>query len=174
MATTTANIKVGAATISWSAYVTAGGAGTFTDWGHHKGCSLTIGHEVYNVTSERSYGILKQFPQDMSVLLKLQLTETTLKTHQQATRQPDASHTGTTPNFVLALNQGVEIYYQLKAVVPGLGTNSLRTIILWRCCIEDIGDITYAKGGEQIIPMTWRAMFDDSVSTPQFGTITDS
>lgn len=166
MTTSTANIMVGAATVSESAYVTAGGAGSFTDLGHTKTpVTLAISFEDYEVKSERAFGTLKKVPQTAKVALKIPMTEAVLENYRIVTRQPAANLTGTPPDMTLLVGDQLEQYHQMKLDIPGVGTTGARTMTLWKCIIESLAELPFAKGLEQLLEMTMDVLYDDSVAT---------
>ena len=165
MAPLTANIMVGAATPSVSDYVAAAGAGTFTDLGHTKTpVTIALSFEDYEVKSERAFGTLKKVPQTAKVALKVPVSETILENYRIATRQPAANLTGTPPDMTLLVGDQLEQYHQMKLAVPGVGTTAARTVFLWRCLVEALGEIPFAKGLEAMLEMTFDVLYDDSVA----------
>ena len=166
MATNTANVLVGVGVISISPYVTAAGAGTFVDMGHLKTPgSIQITYEDYEVKSERAFGTIKKVPQTAKVMLKVPAMEATGEFWRTATRQPAANLAGTPPNLTLLVGDQAEQYHQLQIVAVGVGTTGVRTFLLWRCIVETLAEIPFAKGGEQMLEMTFDVLYDDSVST---------
>ncbi len=179
MAVSTANILVGAATVSIGDYVTAGGAGTLTDVGHTNGpVTLAPTFSDFEVKSERAFGTLKRIPLDATYKLKIPLMEATLEHMRIVNRQAAAQLTGTPPNEILALSDPQEQYQQISIVGPGLGTTSLRTITLWRCIVAELGEIQFAKGEKVVFDVTFDVLYDDSVAAPLtkgfYGNVTDS
>lgn len=166
MAVTTASIMVGAATVSESDWVPAAGAGSFTDLGHTKTpVTIAISYEDYEVRSERAFGTLKKVPQTAKVALKIPLTESILENWRIATRQVAGSLTGTPPDMTLLVGDQNEQYHQMKVEVPGVGTTGARVLTLWRCIVESLAELPFAKGLEQLLEMTMDVLYDDSVAT---------
>ena len=181
-----ANIAQGAAVVSLSAWVTAGGSGTFTDVGYTDGpTGLKIDRENKIIEVEQLLGPVAAIPVKQGIKIKVNLVEALLENWRKAFAQSVALG-GTTPNFVLALDEIAEIYLQVKIVTkphrlamggtpPATGA---RTIIIWRCVVENTDELQFAKSSPQIMPVTFVAMEDPTVTASatlgRFGAITDT
>lgn len=166
MATSTANIIVGAATVSIGDYVTAGGAGSLTDVGHTKSpTTLASTYEDFEVISERVGGVLKKVPQMTRHKFKASLTEATIEHMRIAMRQPSANVSGTPPDLTLRVGASAEQYHQFTLVTVGVGTTAVRTLTIWRGIVESVSEIPYAKGAEQMFEIVIDALLDETVAT---------
>lgn len=169
MATNTNYIVVGAAVPSIGAYVAAGGAGSLTDVGHLKNpTTLQAAFEDYPVTSERAQGALKKVPQSSSYKLKLSMTESLLANLQKALRQPSANLTNgdaAIEEGTLLVGNAAEQYHQIQLVGVGPGATAVRTVTLWRCIVESVAEMAFAKGAEIMYEVTFDVLHDDSVAT---------
>lgn len=166
MATTTANICIGAATVSVGAYVSAAAAGTLTDVGHTKeAVTIAPAFEDHEVKSERAFGVLKRIPIGGSFKLKVSVMEATMENYRVAFRQPSGSTSGTSSNLTLRVGDFNQNYHQVAIVTNGVGTNGTRTITIWRAMVESVGEVTYGKTGEQVLQITFDCLYDDTVST---------
>lgn len=166
MATVSTNILVGAVEVDVSNYVTAGGAGSFSDFGHHKTpVEFSPNWTNYEVRSERAYGPIKIIPIDANFKLKVALLEGTCANQRIIMRQPSGNLTGTPPNLTLLVGAPVEQYHQIKMIAPGLGTGLVSTYIFWKCLAGEAAAITYGKSIEQVYEVTFTSLFDDSVAT---------
>jgi hypothetical protein len=166
MATNTANICIGAATVSIGAYVAAGGASTLVDVGHTKeAVTLTPSFDDYPITSERAFGPLKKIPIGGTFKLSVSMIESTIENYRVAFRQAAGSTSGTAPNLTLRVGDFAQQYHQLSIVSSGVGSTSVRTITAWRAIVESVEAVPYGKTGEQMLKVTFDLMYDDSVST---------
>ncbi len=165
MATDTAKIMVGVGVVSIGDYVTAGGAGSLVDVGHTKGpATLALTYEDFEVTSERTTGVLKKVPQGVRAKLKVPITEAVAENIRVAMRQPSANLTGTPPDLVLEVGEIVEQYHQISIVGPGVGTTGVRTITIWRGIVESLAEIPFARGAEQLFELVIDCLLDETVS----------
>lgn len=165
MAVNRDNTLIGVGVVSVSAYVAAAGSGSFTELGHQERAILTPTKTNFDMMSDRSRGPIRVLPVDSEHKLKVVGLEITAANLQQFLEQPAANKTGTTPDFTVRVGHPNEIYWQLKIVGPGLGTALVRTITLWRCVLETVGDIVMAKGDTQKLDLTFRVLNDDTVTT---------
>jgi len=176
MATDATKILVGAGVVSLGDYVSAGGSGTLTDVGHTKNpVTFAPTFENFEIRGERAFGPIRISPQDMSLAIKVPMMEAVLEKYRIALRQPAANKSGTAPNETLLVGQPAEQYHQLQIVGPGLGTTKVRTCTFWKCIVEAVAEVPFAKAAEQMLDVTFRALFDDSVTTAdKFGKIVDA
>lgn len=166
MAAATTNIIVGAATVSVGDWVTAAGAGSLTDVGYTKGnVTLAESHELYDVEPDQVAGVVKQVPTKSTIQIKVPMLESVLEKYRIATRQPAANLTGTPPDLTLRRGGAAEQYHQLQIATVGHGTTGVRTLTAWRASVAAVEEIAYAKGGEQMVNVTFNLLYDDSVST---------
>ena len=165
MATDISKVVGGGAEVSVSAYVTAGGAGSFVDVGHIKSPAiLAVTREDFDIKSERAIGTLKKFPVDMKVTLKVSISEAVMENVRVAFGQPAANMTGTPPDLILEVGEHAEQYHQLKLVQKGVGTTGVRTLLLWRAIVESVAEVQFAKAGEQMYEITFDVLNDESVA----------
>lgn len=170
------NIVVGRADVSIGPWVTNAGAGTLVALGHTSdaGVSLEPGAEGYEVASEQEQGILARVPTILKPVLKFTMMEVLLENYRIAWNQLAAQKTGTTPNFILAIDEPQEAYWQvvfttkpirtaLAATGPNPGT---RTVTAWRAVISGLDAILFQKASPQLLPVSMTLCFDESVSTP--------
>lgn len=171
MAVNSANVLLGAATVSIGPWVTAGAAGTLVDVGHLAAkVELGLERENVDVESENSFGIVMTRPLRQSFTLKVSMLEGTAENLRQALSLPAANKTGTTPNFTLGVVDPANQYYQIGVVAPGLGSNSLQTITLWKCFVSGMEAIGFAKGEPQVYVVTFRVLRDDSIASGEQAT----
>lgn len=169
MTVATANVLVGAATVSIGDWVTNAGGGSLTDVGHTKSAvTLAPTFEHVEITSERATGTLKMIPINGGYALKVPMLESTILHWEIATKQATGSATGTPPDETLQVGAMQEKYHQIQITgIPGVGTTGARTITLWRCVVESVSEIAFAKGAEQMLEVTFRVLFDDSIAGAQ-------
>lgn len=168
MATVTANIMVGAATVSIGAWVTAGGAGSLTDVGHTKTpVTLTGAFEDFELISERAPGVMSKINTMTRFKLKIPIIEATMANWLAALREPVANLTGTPPDEILLVGGAgpAEKYHQITLVGPGLGTTGVRTLTFWRGVVESVSEVPFAKGAEQLLEVVYDILWDGTVST---------
>ncbi|HEY3175678.1 MAG TPA: hypothetical protein VGK94_07950 [Candidatus Polarisedimenticolia bacterium] len=171
MATALRKIAIGRADVSLSAYVTAGGAGTFTDVGHTKGpCTIEESGSDYEVKSEQELGSLMSVPIEKKVMLKFAMIEADVANLQKALRQPSGNLTGTPPNSILAVGDPQEEYRQIQLVTKGIkgtatGAAATRTVTIWRGAFVSIEPIGFSKESEQVYGVTVNCLYDESVAT---------
>ncbi len=168
MATTTANILVGAATVALGPYVTAGGAGSLVDVGHTKTpTTLTATFEDFEIISERAPGVLSKVNTMTRYAIKVAAIEASMQHYLDALREPLGNLSGTPPDTILLVGGAgpAEKYHQITLVGKGLGTTGVRTITFWRAVIESVSEIPFAKGAEQLLEMNFSVLWDGSVST---------
>ena len=164
-------IVVGRADVGISAYVAAGGAGTFTDAGYTRGpATIEDSTSDLEISAEQVLGKLSSVPIDKKVVVKFWMLEADLANLQKALRQPAGNLTGTPPNSSLAVGDPVEVYHQVQFVTKGIrgtsgGASATRTITFWRAAFGPMEPIGFPKDGEQIYGVTMSVMYDDSVAT---------
>lgn len=160
-------VLVGAATVSVADWVTAGGAGSsFVDLGHTKAPSTLTGTiEVFDVKSERVFGIIKSKPIDGKITLKVPTIEVSAENLRIAFGQPAANKSGTGDNLTLRVGDFPEQYHQVTLVTSGPGTTGVRTFTFWRARITGMGELPFGKGAEQVLELTLEILYDDSVAT---------
>ena len=166
MAQTTASVIVAGATVEMSAYVTAGGAGTFTEVGHTSSPTELQGtFEDVDITSEQVPGIVAKRRISSRYTLKFRMMETVLENWRQAMRQAAANLTGTPPDMTLLVGAGAEQYHQIQIVGTGVGTTGVRTLTAWKFIVTEMAPIAFAKGAPQEIEITGELCYDESVAT---------
>jgi len=175
MANNLGKIVIGKADISISDYVTAGGAGTFTDIGYTKGpCTIEPNITDYKIVPEQVLGVLRSIPVSMDYKLKFSMMETDLPKLRRVLRLPAANLvvTGTTPNITETLSVGdsVETYNQLKVITSGAkraiqDAVVTRTYTFWKATCESIEPIGHTKEQEAVCGVTFSLTLDDSVAT---------
>lgn len=175
MATDTDNVLVGAGVLSVSDYVTAGGAGAFTDIGHSRSLALTKSQENFDVETDRAFGIIKRVPTKASLQLNGIMDECTLENVRVAFGQLAGSLTGTPPDMTLLIGEPEEQYHQLTVDVIGVGTTAARTWTFWKCFAGVNGEIPFQKAAVANVPFTFECLYDDSVATAdKFGKVVDA
>lgn len=179
MAGTTSNVLVGAAsTVKFGAYVSDHAPATLSDVGFTMGGVMfdpTV--ELHAVEVDQYLGTLAALPKKRDVEVKMKLAEATIENLRLALAQPTGNVTGTAPNETIYYDgSAVAQYYQIEIVGPGLGTNSTRTITMWKAYIKDVAAITMQKDAEQALDLTLGLCEDvTSVTNPDsFMTIVDS
>ena len=167
MATNSAHVMVGAATVSIGAYVTNAGPGTLTDVGHLIApAELGSEFENFDVESERSFGIIKTVPIKAGFTLKIPIMESRPELLRTVLRLVSGQLTGTAPNQTLAVVDPVEQYHQIQLVSAGIGTTATRTQTYWKCQALTVEPIQYGKATVQAYNATFRILRDDSITTP--------
>lgn len=171
MANDIKRIEIGAAAISVSAYVTAGGAGSFTDVGYTEG-PATIEPEFgdYRVEPEQVLGAIRAVPTKSGYKLKFAMKESAGANLVTATRIPVANLTGVAPNTTFLVGDPVEIYNQIKLVTKGgrataAGVDATQTWTFWRCAAMSMDAIGITKEKEKIVGVTFDILYDESVAT---------
>ena len=168
MATDSNKVLVGAAVVSVGAYVTAAGAGTLTDVGHTKSpVTLAPNVQVFDVKSERAFGTIKKVPLDMELKLKIPYLECTAEALRTAMRQPSGNVSGSGVNLTVRVGDPKEQYHQIQIVGPGPsgGTAAAtRTITFWKCIVDSVAEIPFAKGDSSVYEVVFAILYDDSVS----------
>ncbi len=169
MANDIKRISIGSATISRSAYVTAGGAGTFADVGYLDApATIEMPMSNYRMMAESLQGAIRAIPIDFGVKLKFAMKESLQDTMAWVLRQGAA--TGTTPNFTLLIGDPTEQYNQMKVVGKGgrltaTGADATETWTFWRGAVESMDPIGFAKDKERILLVTIDCLYDETVST---------
>ena len=171
MANDIKRIEIGAAAISVSAYVTAGGAGSFTDVGYTEG-PATVEHEAsdYKVEPEQVLGGIRSVPTKFGAKLKFAMKESAGANLVTALRQTAGNLTGTPPNTTLLVGDPIEVYNQVKLVTKGgrataLGNDATQTWTFWRCASATTEPIGITKEKEKIVGVTLDVLYDESVTT---------
>ena len=163
------------AAVSLAPWVTNGGSGSFVALGHIEGpVVLDTNFEHYKVMSEMQAGPLALVPTGVEYKFKVTLMEVLQENYRMLLKLLAAQKTGTTPNFILAVVDPAEVYFQLKIVgkpirsaLSGLGPNpGSRTIIAWRTIVEGLENIQFGKAVPQLLPVTFSAMYDESIAAP--------
>lgn len=172
MATETKAIVIGAGQVSLSAYVTAAGAGAFTDVGHTKGpVTLKQSHETYKIQSERAMFPLAGVPTGASAQLKVPMIEATSERLRAVLKQPTANLSGGPTVGTLLVGDPVALYHQIKVVVTNANvgatapSTTTETWLFYKSQVSDISEIGYAKGGERMYEATFDLYKDESVAT---------
>lgn len=159
MATSAANVRIGAAVVYIDTYVSSGTAVTTpTDVGHHKvPVEIATNVETLKVEGERSTYPIQITATKGSASIKVvmqEITNTNLATFLQGT----ISGTG------VNIGDAAVTYKQIKIVqVPASG--STHTWTFWRCSVSGKEPLKIGKGEEQALSVTFEALYDDTVST---------
>jgi hypothetical protein len=159
MATSAANVRIGAAVVYIDTYVSTGTAVTTpTDVGHHKvPVEIATNVETLKVEGERSTYPIQITATKGSASIKIvmqEITNTNLATYLQGT----ISGTG------VNIGDAAITYKQLKIVqVPASG--STHTWTFWRCVVSGKEPLKIGKGEEQALSVTFEALYDDTVTT---------
>jgi hypothetical protein len=157
MATTAANIRIGAATVYIDTYVSTGTTITTpTDVGHHK-VPVEIGNtiETVKIEGERStFPIATQATKgaaQVKVVLQ-EVTQSNMVTFLQG------AVSGTT---IVNVGDASLPYKQIKVVQVAGGVT--QTWIFWKCAVSGKEPLKIAKNEEVALSMTFDAFYDDSV-----------
>jgi hypothetical protein len=160
-------ILAGGATVSIAPYASNAGAFTGTSFGHTlTPTELGFAFEDFDVETEQSVGRVKSIPVTANYTLKVALAQNDAQAMLIATRAPAAylAETGTaTAN--LAFVDPQEIYYQLKLVGVGYGTNKVDTYRFWRCQVGTVDPLVFGKKAVQGLGITFKITRDDTVTT---------
>jgi len=172
MPVTSANVLIGAATVSIADWVTnpGGASPTYADIGHTSApVTLTSERENVDVEAETAFGVVQTRVIRQAYTLVVPYLESTVENMRAVLSQAAAQKTGTTPNFTLAVIDPSttvgDLYKIVKVVVPGLGTNGLATYTFWKCMPSAIEAIPFAKAEPQKYTVTFKVVRDDSNST---------
>jgi len=166
-------ILVGGAQLYIAPYVTSAGTFTGTSFGHTLSpTTFGLAFEDFDVETEQSIGRVKTLPVTASYTVKCELAQNDAQSMFFATRQSAAGYLveTTSVSFNLAINDPVEVYYQLKLVGVGYTTNKVDTYRFWKCQVSSVADVSYAKKGVQALGITFKILRDDTCS----GTFTTS
>lgn len=182
MANNSGLFSLGRADISISAWVTAGGAGTFTDAGHLEGeAMLEFDKEDLLEGSEQVLGSLISEPIKFGVRLKFALKETSLDNMQKYLGQAAANLTGAAPNKTLLIGDPSPLFYQVKVVtkgertVQGATTPATQTWTFWRMAAQKPEPLSLKKDKVRLMGFTYEALYDESVSTAdKYGKVVNS
>lgn len=159
MATSAANVRVGAAIVYLDTYVSTGTAITTpTDIGHHKvPVEISTNIETLKIEGERSTYPIQISATKGSASVKFVMQE--ISTANLAVfLQGTSSATG------VGLGDVSLAYKQIKIVhVPASG--STHTWTFWRCLPSAKEPIKIGKGEEQALSITFEALYDDTVTT---------
>jgi hypothetical protein len=155
MATTAANVRIGAATVYVDDYISSGVQKTTpTDTGHHKvPVEITNNVETIKIEGERStFPIAIQATKgSASVKVVLQeITQANLATFLQGY---------TSGTQTVLVGDATLSYKQIKVIGP------TQTWVLWRCAVASKEPIKIGKSEEQGLSITFEALYDDSVTT---------
>ncbi len=160
-------ILAGGATVSIAPYSSNAGTFTGTSFGH----TLTptefgLAFEDFDVETEQSIGRVKSTPVLANYTLKVNLAQNDAQSMLIAMREPAAylTETGTTAAN-LAIVDPQEIYYQLKLVGKGYGSNSVDTYRFWRCQVSTVEPVVFGKKAVQALGITFKITRDDTVTT---------
>lgn len=137
-------------------YVTAKGAGTFTDAGSSiGGATLEEKVEHHLVEIDQRLGAVMAVPSKREVEVKVKLAQGELDNLRLALGIPSAGLTGTPPNLTLRsdLSRG-ELYFQARLTGKGLGTTGVRTWTGWRSYAKALAAIPFKKDAEQSYELT--------------------
>jgi len=167
MAQVSGNICSGRAVVSVGPYVTAGGAGTLVDVGHTKApTTLAVERENFDAVSEQAPTPVESVPSLTTYKVKVPVEEATIDNYLIATGEPVANKSGTPPNLTLRVGGPTgKKYHQIQLVTAGLGTGLIRTITIWKAVLMSVSEVPFAKGGEQLLEMTFNCLYDDTVAT---------
>lgn len=165
-------ILVGYGKVEVSAYVTAAGAGTFTDHGHESGgVQFQIDDEILDLGSDRTAYMLRSVTHGRRVKLITTHMQAEVDLIQRVLRMAAGDKTGTTPNFTLLFNEPTEVYFQVKCTTKGTGTNSVRTITGWKVRPKLNGALEMKKDSATMVPVEWEFMLDESVTAGTNGSV---
>jgi hypothetical protein len=155
MATTAANIRIGAATVYIDTYVSTGTAVTTpTDVGHHKvPVEISNAIETVKIEGERSTFPIATQATKGSAQVKLVLQEVT-----QANLVTFLQGTSSGTNTVLVGDASLT-YKQIKVAGPS------QTWVFWKCAVSGKEPLKIGKNEEQALSITFDAFYDDSVAT---------
>ena len=153
--------------VSMSAWVTAGGAGSFTDVGYLDGpIELGLNWEDAEFEPEQEDGPILSEPTSTRGSLKFVMSEQSVPNFLTAFRQPTANQTGTGDNLTILVGAGTSgQYHQMKIVGKGPGTTAVRTWTVWKCATESIGGISVSKKEFGKVEVTMKVLLDPSVTT---------
>jgi len=153
-------------TVSRSAWVTAGGAGSFTDVGYLDGpITLALNWEDVEFEPEQEDGPILSEPTSTRGELKFTLSEQSASNFLLALRQPAANLTGADPMGTLLVGAAAAQYHQMKIVGSGPGTAKVRTWTIWKCATQSAGAITVSKKEFGKVEVTMKCLLDPSVAT---------
>jgi hypothetical protein len=147
----------GISTIEISAYVTAKGAGTFTD----AGCTIDAFVHKEKVTKhmteiQQRLGPVKGTIVKREIELTVHLAQAEIENLRIALGEPAGAVTGTPPNVTIKRNMSaVAQAHQIRVKTPGLGTTGVRTILYYNAQVKEFPDWTHKKDAEQMIPVTF-------------------
>jgi len=180
MAVALGSVKVKAAIVKIGPYVTAKGVTTPLDVGLTKG-GVMLGYKptYYPIEGDQYLGELAGVPTKRELEVKFTMTETDHTKILLAFMEDDATYkTGTTPNWIIAMDAGApEAYRCLTLSIPGggLGTTGLRTINFHRTVCAACDPIPYKKDGEQLYAVTMRVYQEiTGTGVDSFGNVTDT
>lgn len=170
MANDQKNVAIGGAVVSIAAWAANAAATGHVDVGILKEPpEETPSIENYVPEFESLEGGVVSFPQKTGFEVKLVLAEATPDLKQIALQQPTANLSGTAPNKTLLRGLREEQYKSIKVVTKGgtgaTGVRATQTITYHRCAVSKVEPLTYAKGKEQLIGVTFMVLQDTSVST---------
>lgn len=173
MVTNTNNVLVGAATVlivAWTSSATDYSDASCTDLGHTSGpSSISASFENYEVKSERAYGFIKVVPVSGDFQIKTPLIEMSMYNLYVAFKMTTNTATSIT------LSDFQEKYWQLVIKTTGIGpTNIVRRYRFYKVQILSPGELPIAKTAEQKLDLTWKALYDDSFTTGQYGKVVDA
>lgn len=171
MATSIGNTLIGAATVSLAAWVTAAGAGTFVDIGHHEAAvEITWKTERAKFSAERLPGVARSYPHTHGADIKIKFKEMTIADATNALNMMNAlglattAKSGAAPNLTMFDDGPIERYQQMKITGPGVGTTGVRTYTFWRCAADGPPTIAITKTDYQSMEVTFEALCDESVA----------
>jgi hypothetical protein len=153
-------------TVSRSAYVTAGGAGTFTDVGYLDGpITLELTWEDVEYEPEQEDGPILSEPVSTRAALKFMMSEQSVDNFLLSLRQPAANKSGTGDDLTLLVGGAQAQYHQMKIVGKGPGTTAVRTWTIWKCATESASGITVTKREFGKVEVGMKCLLDPSVTT---------
>lgn len=172
------NIVIGGlASVSWSPYVTAKGAGTFYDTGHTiGGVEVSAEEEEHEIYVDKYLGPVGGEPIKRMEKVKFVMAEAMMKNLALAMgSDPATAVTGADPNFVYKHNFSERAYYsQIKVVGRGLGTTKVRTYLAYRCRPGEREAIPLKKDSEQKYGVTVKVYEETTGSGTDSSNWTDA
>lgn len=176
MAKNVLNVAVGGlATINISPWVTANGAGTFTDVGLVAlgGWTLDYKREDYIIEAESDLGNLGRIPTKREITFKFKCLEVDFEKWRVAFGQPTGNLTGTFPTQSFkydhnAVAQEFQVQIVGRGASTATGTSKTRTISLWKCVPIAVEPIIFERKGPQMVGITMDVLSDLSSTLGAF------
>ncbi len=162
-----------------SAYVTAGGAGTFFSAGYtFGGISLEGAIEVTKIIADQLLSPVAAWSTGQEFGFDAELLQNNLQNMRVALGLESNALTGAANGALLVFNDVIDEFFQVRLKAPGPGTGTthagtkLDTYLFWKCLVRLRGPIKFEKKGPQTIPVRVTILPDTSVQstpgTPEF------